>query len=231
MVGRVAVLGIVAGVMGALYTFGFFELVQDPDASREALRGMGVFAPILYVLVFALIQPLFFPAAAIMLTGTMIWSFGELFVYSLVGAVCAAIIGFGFARYVARDFVEGRVPERLRRYDKSLEERGLRAVIVFRLLFFISPPASWLLGLSRVRFDKFVIGTAIGLAPAMAVLTWVVSVVGGTILAWLTSQPNDVWVALFSLLLGLVLLRIFMARRQRGIRARAGDAAEEAPEV
>ncbi len=212
-------LGGVASAVAALYFLGIFERVQNIDAARAALRELGMLAPLLYVVTFSLIQPLFFPAAAIMLTGTVIFSFSELLVYSWIGSIIAAILGFGFARYLGRDFVASRVPERLKRYDQSLELRGLRAVIVFRLLFFISPPATWLLGLSRVRFDKFVIGTAIGLLPGIAGLSWVVSALGMTFVAWLAAQPSQVWGILFAVVLGLILLRIFMSRRQRAARA------------
>jgi hypothetical protein len=57
-------------------------------------------------------------------------------------------------------------------YDEAIAARGLRTVIVLRLTFFIAPWAHWLLGLTKVRFRDYVLGTTIGLAPMMALFTW-----------------------------------------------------------
>ncbi|MCZ7685656.1 MAG: hypothetical protein M5U28_45510 [Sandaracinaceae bacterium] len=90
-------------------------------------------------------------------------------------------MSFGFARYVAFDWVQARIPERLRKYEAWLVDRGLGGMILFRLLTYTTIPAQLLVGTLRVRFGTMVVGTAIGFAPTVAVDVFL----GGQLWAWL----------------------------------------------
>ena len=104
------------------------------------------------------------------------------------------------------------MPERLRRYETRLAEHGLRTVIWIRLLFFLFPPAHWILGLSQVRFAPFAVGTVIGLLPGMMLWTFV----GVEALDRLGDQPRGVWLLIAAALLGLFLAQRLRARRRLG---------------
>ena len=103
-----------------------------------------------------------------------------------------------------------RLPERLRGYDAKAALRPLVTVIAVRLLFFLFPPAHWVFGLSTVRFGPFVLGTAIGFAPGMLLLT----LVGKGVFEWMLAQPP--WV---SLVLVVPIVVFFFARYRHGRRA------------
>jgi len=214
MWGRLALLGLVASLFAALYFAGFLDLIQQPERARAMLLELGIWAPILFVLAFSLLEPFFVPGIAFIIPGAVVWPFSTLFALSWLGSVGAGIVGFGFARYLGRQYVERHLPARFLRYDQALAERGLRTVIVVRLVFFLTPPAHWMLGLSRVRFGPFLLGTAIGFLPGMAALTYLVVFVGGTLGAWLGSQPAEVWKALGATLVVLLALRRRRARRR-----------------
>ena len=72
--GKIAVLGAVAGVLGALYAGGFFELLQQPERVRAILEGLGPWAPVLFVAAFSLLEPFFIPGIAFMIPGSLIFS-------------------------------------------------------------------------------------------------------------------------------------------------------------
>src|SRR5262249_60293824 len=57
---------------------------------------------------------------------------------------------------------------RIRALDDRLERPGVAPVIVLRLLFFLAPPLNWVLGATRVRLSDYVVGTAIGILPGIA---------------------------------------------------------------
>jgi uncharacterized membrane protein YdjX (TVP38/TMEM64 family) len=223
MWGRLALLGVVASVLGTLYFVGFLDLIQDPERVRSTLLELGVWAPILYVLAFALLEPFFVPGIAFIIPGAVVWGFPALLALSWLGSIGAGIVGFSFARYLGRDYVERHLPERLRRYDQDLAERSLRTVILVRLTLFIAPPAHWMLGVSQVRFVPFVLGTAIGFLPGMAALCYVVVFIGETLGAWLGSQPAEIWIALG---IGVILM---VAGRRWWSRRNARKRREAAP--
>jgi len=144
----------------------------DLDRERLAslLRDAGPAGPVAFVLLFALLEPFGVPGIAFVAPATLVWSLEVAFLLSWLGAVGAGVVGFTFARTLGRGFAARHLPERFRRYDERLEARGLVTVIAVRLVFFLAPPAHWMLGLSRVRFLPFLLGTALGFAPGIALL-------------------------------------------------------------
>lgn len=209
MILRVTLVGSLLVGLGFAYATGLFELLGDPARMSDALAGLGSWGYLAFVLGFALSEPFGAPGILFILPAALVWPKWLAFVLSLVGSVGAGIVGFGFARYVARDWVERRLPARLRRYDERLAEHGLRTVIVVRLTLFLFPPAHWLLGLSRVRFAPFVIGSAIGFVPGVATLAFL----GGGLVEWLLGQPPTIIALIVVSLLAPWVLRAVRQRR------------------
>jgi len=210
--------------IGALgYINGFMQYL-DPDDMRELIRGLGVWGPGSVIVLFSLSQPFGFPGAIFMMASSTLWPFWLAFPVNLLGAVGAGMVGFGFARYLGRDWVEDRMPERIRAWDERLSAHGLPVVISFRLLFFITPPAHWALGLSRVRVHHAVIGSFIGLAPGVALWTYF----GGEILEWLEAQTAEVWIGLLLLTFAAIVVARYRKRRHRERSSPNDPSADEA---
>ena len=224
---RIAGLAGIAAIVGGLYYFGLLDLVKDPERARAALEGLGVWAPVLYVLAFSCLEPFFVPGIAFMIPGAIFFSFPVLFALSWLGSVGAGIVGFSFARFIGREFVEKRLPERMRVYDERLATKGLQTVILVRLTLFITPPAHWLLGLSRVRFIPFLIGTAIGFIPGMALLTYTVVFFGESMGDWIVDRPPGFFAGVALVVIVFIRLRRTLAKR--GKRASRSDARDHIP--
>jgi uncharacterized membrane protein YdjX (TVP38/TMEM64 family) len=212
---RVALVAGIAAMLGTLYLSGFFELITDPDRARAALEDFGIWAPILYVVAFALLEPFFVPGLAFMIPGGFVFSFSELFVLSWLGSIGAGIVGFSFARFVGREFVESRLPDRLRRYDERLATHGLRTVILVRVMLFLAPPAHWLLGLSQVRFAPFVLGTAIGFVPGIGLAAYLIVFVGESLGDWISGLPRGTFAAIIIALVVANRIRLRVAKKKQ----------------
>jgi uncharacterized membrane protein YdjX (TVP38/TMEM64 family) len=139
----------------------------------------------------------------------MIWPKLEAFALSLLGSVLAGSVGFGFARFLARDWVARHLPARFRRFDELLARRGLEAVILVRVVFFLTPPAHWVLGLSKVRYSTFLLGSAIGFLPGIAALTFL----GGGLVEWLRQRPPWTWALVIGVIGAGVIARRMLTRR------------------
>ena len=173
-----------AGLGLLAWSQGAFDRL-DAGSIEQVIRDAGRWGPVLYVGLFVALEPFGVPGIIFVVPGGLVWSWPTLFLLTWTGATGAGIVGFLFARTLGREFVEARLSDRARRYDEALAENGLRTVIMIRLLFFIAPWAHWLLGLSQVRFRDFVLGTIIGLAPMMALFTWL----GGNAVDWIGDRP------------------------------------------
>ena len=211
---RILFVLVLAGILGALYASGFFGLVHEPQRVRDMLETLGVWAPILYVVVFAALEPFFVPAIAFIIPGALFFSFAELFWLSWLGAVGAGVVGFSFARYLGRDYAETHMPKRFRAYDEQLARHALRTVILIRMTLFLAPPAHWFLGLSQIRFAPFLLGTALGFLPGIALVTYLTVTVGESIEGWLAQHMGWVLVTSVVLAVAVVWIRRLRARRE-----------------
>jgi len=146
---RLILLALILGIVALAYYSGLFQYLA-PDRLRELLTEAGPWGPILVVTMFTVLEPFGTPGAIFMVAAATVWPFWTAFAINWIGASGAGMFGFTFARYLGRDWVEDRMPERLRKWDERLSERGLPVVIAFRLMFFLNPASHWALGLSRV---------------------------------------------------------------------------------
>jgi uncharacterized membrane protein YdjX (TVP38/TMEM64 family) len=221
--GRAALVALVGGVFTTLYAMGFFELIQDADRVRAVFEALGLQAPLLYLAGYALLTPFFVPGLVFVIPGAVVWSWLPLFVLTWLGGIAAGSVGFGFARYLGRDYVAERLPPRLQRYETHLAEHGFRTVVLLRVSLYISPPGHWLLGLSPVGFPTFLLGTAIGLLPGSALISAGVVFVGGAFGEFFAAQPGEFWILAGGLVAFWIVLRRLRARRlQRSVTGFVG---------
>ncbi|MGH1344094.1 MAG: TVP38/TMEM64 family protein [Nannocystales bacterium] len=168
-----------AAVLSVLFG-GFYE---DFDAAqvRAWLQASGIWGPIVFLLAFAILQPVGLSAHVFIIAASLVWPATLALPLSWAGATLAGCTAFGFARFVGYDWVQQRIPERLAGYDEALATKGVRTVLVLRLTFFTFGPMQLMLGVSKVRFGPYVLGTALGLLPFVAAET----LIGASLVDWL----------------------------------------------
>lgn len=203
---RLILFSVILGIAAFGYFGGYFQYL-DPIRLRELLTEAGPWGPLAVIALFAVLEPFGTPGAIFMIASATLWPFWLAFLVNILGAIGAGMLGFAFARYLGRDWVEGRMPERLRKWDERLSEDGLPVVIVFRLVFFLNPAAHWALGLSRVTIPTAILGTALGYIPGVALFTYF----GAEILDWFNSQSTEVWIVAAILIVATII--IFKVRK------------------
>jgi phospholipase D1/2 len=145
------------------------------DFSVERLRveieAYGTLAPLVFMGL--LIAGFFVPAPALMLIGLGGAMFGPVaaFLYGWSAAVVGTALPFFLVRQVFGRHVDGAGAvrfRRLREIDARLAQHGFATVLVLRLLLCMAPPLNFALGATRVRWRDYVLGTAIGITPGIA---------------------------------------------------------------
>lgn len=152
----------------------------EPERIRQILVGLGPWGPLAFLGAFLLLQPLGLPGHLFVVGAALVWSPVSAFFLGLGCATVAHAGVFLFFRYVAHDWAQARIPDRLRPFEEAVARRPLRTVLVLRLMTFTWSPASATLGVSRVKFWPMVAMTALGFAPAVALDVWV----GAGIIEW-----------------------------------------------
>ena len=195
------------------------------ESLRGWARGAGWWGPFAFIALFALGEVLHVPSVIFVVVAGIVWPLWIALPTAYLGAMAASAAVFLFARYVVgegvRRLVHDKLPPELRRYDDALEDKGIRTVAVIRFFTFMAPLMHWVLATSNVRFGTMMLGTALGLLPAITALV----LLGEQAIAhWERVRPFFYGaVALF-----VVVQTVRILRRRRGAKAPAAGDGEAA---
>jgi uncharacterized membrane protein YdjX (TVP38/TMEM64 family) len=133
---------------------------------------MGAWGYVAFVLAYAVLQPFGVPGTIFIVAAPLLWPWPIAFALSMAGTMAASVIGFSFARFVARDWIAERIPERFRRYDEALARNAFLTVAVLRLIFWMPQMLHAFFGVSKVRFSTHLWGSLVGYAPPLLLVSY-----------------------------------------------------------
>jgi uncharacterized membrane protein YdjX (TVP38/TMEM64 family) len=113
---RILRLGIVSLALGAglLVLRRSLGLEFDPDSLRQAVSGLGVWAPLGYVGIVAFRVPLGLPSQLVLMGGGLVFGTLQGTLFGGLGILVSALLLFTTARWAGREVVEERLPTRMR---------------------------------------------------------------------------------------------------------------------
>jgi uncharacterized membrane protein YdjX (TVP38/TMEM64 family) len=111
------VLVVVALALG--YRFGVFAQLAEPRPLAQTLVAMGAWGYFAFILSYTVLQPFGVPGTVFIVAAPLIWPWQIAFALSMVGTMAASVVGFSFARFVARDWISARIPARFRKARRS----------------------------------------------------------------------------------------------------------------
>jgi uncharacterized membrane protein YdjX (TVP38/TMEM64 family) len=188
---------------------GVFHAFSDPAQLRRTLIALGPWGYVAFVLGYAAFQPFGVPGTIYVFAAPLIWPWPVAFALSMVGTMAASVVGFSFARFIGREWVAQRIPERFRRYEEKLAERAFTTVFLLRLIFWMPPLLHAFLGVSRVRFSTHFWASLAGYALPLLL----VSYFGERIFDTVRQLPLSAWIAIgLGLVLVIVAARLFRRR-------------------
>ncbi|NUO47944.1 MAG: TVP38/TMEM64 family protein [Polyangiaceae bacterium] len=165
------VLAVVVGLLCA-YRFGVFAQVSDPRSLARKLVEMGVWGYAAFIIAYTLLQPFGVPGTVFVVAAPLIWPWQIAFALSMTGTMAASVVGFSFARFVARDWISARIPARFRKYAAALEKNAFRTVAILRLIFWMPQVLHSFLGVSKVRFWTHFWGSFVGYIPPLLMVSY-----------------------------------------------------------
>ena len=187
---KIAVVALAAALVVIAQRPGLFQLTSDPARLKQALVELGPYGYVAFLVAYTTLHPFGVPGTVFVLAAPLIWPWPIAFGLSMVGTMAASVVGFSFARFVARDWVKDRIPARFRRYDEALEKRAFLTVVLLRFVFWMPQVLHFFFGVSRVRFWTHFWGSLAGYAVPLLV----VSYFGPTVFDAARAAPPSVWV-------------------------------------
>jgi uncharacterized membrane protein YdjX (TVP38/TMEM64 family) len=194
---------------GVLAAFG------EPAALRDWLVARGGWGQLAFVVAYALLQPFGVPGTVFVLVAPLLWPWPEAFALTMTGTMAASVIGFSFARFVARDWVSARIPARFRAYEDALQARGFVTVATLRFVLWMPPMLHAFFGVSRVPFWTHFWGSLVGYAPPLLAMAYF----GERVFELLASVPAIVWLVVGAVLVAVaIVVTVVVMRRRRRLR-------------
>jgi len=145
----------------------------DPAALDASLGSLGPWAPIGYILVYALATVAFVPGTIFGLAGGILFGpvWGSL--WNLLGATLGATLAFLVARSIAGDWVARKAGGVLKQLIEGVDAEGWRFVAFVRLVpLFPFNLSNYALGLTRIPLLPYVFATLVCMVPGVVAYTW-----------------------------------------------------------
>jgi uncharacterized membrane protein YdjX (TVP38/TMEM64 family) len=168
-----------------------FGVVDSVRAGIVSLRGSPWAVPIVLA-VFVVGSLVAFPITVLIGTTILTLGPGPGFVGAALGTLLGAAASYGMGRLVGRKPLQRLLGDRLRRFDRKLERRGIITVALIRKVP-VAPftIVNMAMGASAIRFRDFIAGTALGMVPGIAAFALV-----GDSLVHVWNDPNPVSVTI-----------------------------------
>lgn len=188
----------------------FFPEISGEDIQHFVSR-QGVWGPLVYMGLFAVLPAAFFPVAVLALGGGL--AFGLLWgsVYTFIGALVNCALMFLLSRYVGRERISAYVQKRLPpKWQARLADAGGPQGFLLLILLRLIPAVPYNLinyafGLTDISFGAYMLASGLGIIPG----TFVFINIGDK--AQQTASPAF-WIAL-GLLGALCILTALLGRR------------------
>ena len=194
----------------------FVQDVLDKDRVDALVGERGVTGMLLFVSVCVLLGSIGLSRQLIAFLGGYAFGFSNGFILSMLAVVGACLTTYTLSRGVLQRFLYGRLPARVQRIDRVLNDNTISMAMLLRLLPLGS---NWVIniaaGASSVRVVPFLLGSALGYIPQMVIFSLVGS---GT-------RVSQFWQVAIAMALFVVAAVIGMALYRSVLRGRRLDAA------
>lgn len=173
-IGLIKALVFVAFIISAvvLIRFSPAKVYLTTEALTAFLDNAGFWAPIVYIIIYAVGVCLFLPGTLLTGLGAAIFGAYWGFVYAWIAAMLGASSAFLIGRTLAREFAASLIGEKLKKYDDAIERNGFATVLYLRLVYFPFTPMNFGMGITKVRFKDYIFGTGLGIIVGTFIFTF-----------------------------------------------------------
>jgi uncharacterized membrane protein YdjX (TVP38/TMEM64 family) len=174
-------------ILGAIYVIRFTPVkgLLTRESLSHLVESAGIWAPLFFMLVYAVGVCLFVPGTLLTALGAAIFGAYWGFLYVWIGAMVGSSVAFWIGRTLGREFAAFLVRDRLRKYDDAIGRNGFATVLYLRLVYFPFTAMNFGMGLTKVRFWDYFAGTGLGIIVGTFIFTFLI----GTLKeVWASSQ-------------------------------------------
>ena len=179
------------------------------EALSRFLEAAGFWAPLAFLLVYTAGICFFVPGTLLTALGAALFGAYWGFLYVWIGAMAGASAAFWIGRTLGREFATTLIGDRLKKYDDAIERNGFATVLYLRLVYFPFTAMNFGMGLTKVRFWDYFLGTAFGIIVGTFIFTFFV----GTLKeVWASGKWEDLFSFRVFFSVGLFVFSLFIPK-------------------
>ncbi|MBK7896836.1 MAG: TVP38/TMEM64 family protein [Anaerolineaceae bacterium] len=121
--------------------------------------------PLFYMVIYALRPLLFFPATILTLLGGFL--FGPIgILWTILGSNASALVAYTVGRYFGQGVLDSEEETTvIQKYTQRMRQNSFETVLIMRLLFLPYDLVNYAAGFLKIRWQPFILATAIGSIP------------------------------------------------------------------
>lgn len=211
----------VCALGGAIYYFKKWEipLADYPALLGENIEASGVWAPIVYIILYAIRPIIFFPASVLTIVSGIL--FGPIWgtIYTIIGSNVSASVAFGIGRYFGQGVVKTLNNKFVQKLNIKAEVNGFLTVLILRLVYVPFDMVNYGCGVSRIRYRDYAPATLIGMLGGTLTFVLIGGAAGSALgIEGGEDQMRQIFVnlglSIFFFILGIWLSRYLSKRHQ-----------------
>jgi uncharacterized membrane protein YdjX (TVP38/TMEM64 family) len=138
------------------------------DRLQATVQQAGLFAPVLYIILYIIFTLFILPSTALNLMGGALFGLWLGTLWTSIAAIISAIAAFAFTRSIGRELVAQKLAGRWEQMDAEIRQSGLFYMFAIRLLPIIPYGlVNFTAGLTSIRFRDYLLGTMLGTIPGI----------------------------------------------------------------
>lgn len=141
-----------------------------PDGIRAKVAAAGAWGALGFLALFVVGELLHVPGLVFIGAALTVWGPLQGGALGAAGALLSLVTSFVVVRAIGGTALEDVRSGFLRRVLDGLERRPIATVALARAVLVLSPPVTYALALSGIRFRDYFIGSAIGLVPPLTLV-------------------------------------------------------------
>jgi uncharacterized membrane protein YdjX (TVP38/TMEM64 family) len=204
-------------ILAAIYIIRFTPVkgLLTREALGHLLESAGPWAPLVFILVYAVGVCLFVPGTLLTALGAAIFGAYRGFLYVWIGAMVGSSAAFWIGRTLGREFAASMIGDRLRKYDDAIARNGFATVLYLRLVYFPFTAMNFGMGLTKVRFWDYFAGTGLGIMVGTFIFTFFIGILKEV---WTSGDWNQLLSLKVFFSVGLFVFSFFIPRMMRKLK-------------
>ena len=208
------------------------QLQQQLVDLLQWIEGLGIIAPIVFIITYIIITVAFLPASVVTLGAGAVFGVVQGSIYVFIGAMLGATAAFLIGRFVARDWISKKVAGNkfFNSLDSAIAEEGRKLVFLIRL----SPAfpfnlLNYALGLTKVSLPDYVLGTT-GIIPGTIMYVYLGSLVKDVATLGTGDAPSNpivTWIIRILIFVTIVAISLYIAKIAKKALNESVPASEE----